>query len=199
MPALVTLPHVSITGGHDHVSIMNAAITIASITTTGEATHESTSYLIETLSGLPVWESKRDVAGKEYKIIPPNILSANTMYRLRVLVNVTSNDSSQLSTLTFKTESRLHDLIINNLDNANSANDLVVDVLDGPDFSSVSGQLFTEVNRVTEFISNYYGTGVNHNIITIPSSVLNPATKYILRISTSNPAIWDQRQFVTAH
>ena len=197
IPSLVTLPTISITGGPNNVTLMNPVITLGSISTTNGAQHMSTTYLIEDMSGNPIWVSARDTSSKISKTIPLGKLSANTMYRLRILVHVDSEDTSQLCTYTFKTQDRTHGLIIPSLASISPTVNLILDVNVQYGITFANSKLYSMVNREATLVGNYNGAGVNHNIITIPASALKPLSTYLLHIDTNNASIWDQRIFTT--
>jgi len=197
IPSLVTLPTISITGGPDAVSLLNAVITVGGVSTTAGAAHTSTTYLIEDMNGLCVWNSDRDAAGKLSKNIPVGVLSANTLYRLRVLVHVESQDTSQLCTYTFRTVDRTHGLVIPSLASVPPTANLVVDVNIQYGITHANGLLYSITNGKATLVGTYNGAGANSNIITIPAASLKPLQTYLLHIDTSNASIWDQRTFTT--
>jgi len=197
IPSLVTLPTISITGGPSAVTLMNPVITLGSISTTNGAQHMSTTYLIEDMNGAPVWLSAKDVPGKTSKTIPIGKLTENTMYRLRILVHVDSEDTSQLCTYTFKTENRTHGLVISSLASISPIVDKVIDVNIQYGITYANATLYSMLNGNATLAGTYNGAGANSNIITIPATSLKPLSTYLLHISTNDASIWDQKLFTT--
>jgi len=197
LPATVSVPQVSITNNGIDVPVFNTTITLANVVSTGNTTHESTSYILEDIYGKPIWSSLNNVDDKLTKIIPPDVLTINRVYRLRVLVHTDSNDTSQLVTTTIKTESRTRGLIITATDHVDATVDMFIDVAPTTGVTSITGNLWGVVNKELVSIGTYVGSGVSGNIIQVPALDLKPANKYILVVNTNDIAIWDQRTFHT--
>jgi len=197
LPSLVTIPQITLTNSGLNVPTYGAVITISPVDTLGSAAHECTSYVIEDSNGIPVWSSLYNVDDKSTKVIPPNVLIPNSMYRLRVMVHVDSRDTAQLVTTTFKTETRTKGLLMGGLTNVDPNVPLTVDITPDVTVTGVTAILYAIIHGSLTQVATYTATGVMGNIITVPSAALRPNTKYLLRVNTSNPAIWDQRSFTT--
>jgi len=196
VPCLVSLPNISIDGG-GAVGLIGSYINITGVSTTTGASHVSTTYVIETLSGIPVWNVDREMVGKTHMLIPANILQPGTAYRLRVMLHTDSNDTSQVVTETFLTETRTHGLVMNKLADVKPNVDMVIVASVTPGITATAGALYSIINGVSRLVGTYPGAGVKSNVITIPAASLHPVTKYLLRVNTSDPKIWDQLTFVT--
>jgi len=197
LPSLVTIPQITLTSSGLNVPTYGAVITISPVDTLGSATHESTSYVIEDSNGIPVWSSLYNVDDKSTKVIPPDVLMPNSMYRLRVMVHVDSRDTAQLVTTTFKTETRTKGLLMGGLTMVDPNVPLTVDITPDVTVTGVTAILYANINGSLTHVATYTATGAMGNIITVPSATLIPNTKYLLRVNTSNPAIWDHRSFTT--
>jgi len=199
LPSLVTVPAISVTNNGVDVPTLNTTITVGSIDTLGGAKHQSTSYVLEDMSGKAIWNSLYDVADRQSKVIPAGIMGPNTLYRVRVMVHADSGDTSQVVTLTMKTESRTKGLIITGLNNIDSSVNTTVDVKPEAGVSGISATLYTVANTKMSTVNTYTATGALSNIITLLATDLRPSTTYILRINTNNASTWDQRLFTTRH
>jgi len=197
LPSLVSLPAITITGNGNNVPIFGTTINIAPVSTLGGANHKSTSYVLEDIDGKVVWKSLYNVKDRNKKVIPPYIMLPSTIYRIRILIHTDSNDSSQVLTTTIKTAARSKGLIINNLEGSLSTADLHVDIMSSSSISGIVGTLYSIINDQTSVVGTYTAGGVASNVITVPAASLRPATKYIIRIATSDPSIWDQKVFNT--
>jgi len=196
LPSIVTIPSVSV-GDVNNVSIEKATIAITGVDTLGGATHETTTYVLETLSGKLVWESRDNYNNKLAIDIPPYIMQPNRVYRLRVLVKTDSRDTSQVVTTTFKTETRTSGLIMSSLDSVYVNTILGVDVAPLANVTSYVGELYAIVNESAVLIGSYTATGTLGTLIEIPAGTMKPSTRYVLRINTSDPLIWDHYDFIT--
>jgi len=197
LPSLVTIPQIALTNSGLDVPTYGAVINISPVDTLGSAAHESTSYVIEDSNGIPVWSSLYNVDNKSTKVIPPDVLIPNSLYRLRVLVHVDSRDTAQLVTTTFKTETRTQGLLMGGLTKVDPNASLTVDITPDVTVTGVTAILYANINGTLTQVATYTATGAMGNIITVPSAALKPNTKYLLRVNTSNPAIWDHRSFTT--
>jgi len=197
LPSLVSVPSMTITNAGNRAPIFNTNINISTVQTLGGATHLATSYVVEDMGGSPVWCSLHNIKEKNGIAIPPTIMNLNTAYRIRVMVHVDSFDTSQLITQTIITENRTAGLIMTRLDKLIPTKDLVIDVSAQPGVTSAVGTVYVIMNDRLHQVGVYNGSGVSSLLITIPSAVLNPNSKYIIRVTTNNPNIWDQQVFTT--
>jgi len=197
LPSLVTIPQITLTNSGLNVPTYGAVIKISPVDTLGSAAHESTSYVIEDSTGIPVWSSLYNVDDKSTKVIPPDVLMPNSMYRLRVMVHVDSRDTAQLVTNTFKTETRTKGLLMGGLTKVDPNVPLTVDITPDVTVTGVVAILYAIINGTLTQVTTYTATGVMGNIITVPSAALKPNTQYLLRVNTADPAIWDHRSFTT--
>ena len=195
LPSIISLPKISMPNNGIDVPIMNATITVAPIDTLGTAVHTSTSYVVEDINGVPVWTNMYNVTDRNTISIPMNVLNLNTAYRARVMIHTDSNDTSQLATFTFKTETPTQELVVNNLEAVSSRTNLQIDVIRIPGVTSFTAELYSYVNRTPKHLRSITGTGHLKNILTVPAADLNPRTPYMIRINTNNPNIWAYRFF----
>ena len=194
LPSLVSIPTVSITGG-TAVSVYNARVTVGVVSTLGGANHIATSYFVEDLNGNLVWTDLINRVQTNGINIPPGALLPNKAYRLRVLVHVDSMDTSQLITQTFRTESHTSGILLGNFDRIDSTIQQLVQV-DGTKAAGSSIVVYAMVNN--SLTSVFTATmAVGGTFFTIPANTLKPKTKFLLRVNTANPVIWDQNVFYT--
>jgi len=197
IPCLVSLPSITMSGGVSNVGLIGSYIDITGVSTTTGSAHLSTTYVIESMTGMPVWNVDKEVPGKTHMLIPANVLQPGTAYRLRVMLHTDSNDTSQIITVTFKTESRTSGLVLNTLGNVSPNTNMAINVSIATGVTSSTGSLYAITSGVSRLVGTYAGTGVNGSVITIPAADLHPVTKYLLRVNTSDPSIWEQMVFVT--
>jgi len=197
LPSLVELPTITITNNGDHVPIFGTTITISPVSTLGGAKHKSTSYILEDIDGVLIWESLYNINDMNRKVIPPFLMNPNTLYRIKIIINTDSNDTSQVLTKTIITANRTHGLIISNLENSPSTADLFIDINSTTSITKVVASLYSIINNQYTLVKTYAGNNQPAHLVTIPAIDLRPNSKYILRVVTNDPNIWDQRTFNT--
>jgi len=97
IPSLVTKPQLTLSHDNSDFPASLFSITTTPLSTTSNAKHESTSYIIETLDGIPVYSklfSKDDLTYKEFSDV---ILDSKQIYRIKVSHHSTSGDVSDFA------------------------------------------------------------------------------------------------------
>jgi len=193
LPSLVSIPTVSITTGATGVSVYNATVTIGAVSTLGGAKHTATTYFVEDLLGNIVWLDLANKSNINTINIPPGYLEPSKVYRLRVLIHVDSMDTSQLITQTFRTEPRTSGLITSTISNIDSTALNVVG-LNTTVSAGSTADIYALINNAVVHVTQLTPTGA---VVSIPANTLHPLTKYLMRLNTPTPTIWDQVVFNT--
>jgi len=193
LPSLVSIPTISISTGPNGVSVYNSTITVGAVSTLGGAQHTASTYMIEDMQGNIVWLDLANKANLNSINIPPGYLEPDRAYRLRVMIHVDSMDTSQLITQTFRTEPRSGGLIATTISNIDSTALNVVG-LNAMVPVGTNATIYALINNEVIPVVTLTAAGA---VISIPANSLKPATKYLMRVTTSSPALWDQVVFNT--
>jgi hypothetical protein len=120
MPSVLSTP--ILTSSSDVTNHLTTMFTLSvhGYSSYGTGTHESTTWIIEDIFGVIVWEHIADTINLNNMLICDVILKENNAYRARAIFNSSSNDSSQVATMTFITSGDINASIVSTL------NDIVV-------------------------------------------------------------------------
>lgn len=181
----------SITTGHSN-TMFN--IFAAGFSVVGGADHNATSWFIEDLEGNVIWKRVREEIYKTSILVNDILLEDNKIYRIKAMFHSTSNDVSQISTLT------IH--VVGDTDIE------LVSFLDNVDVSVSNTLVVSNIDNVTEFTWEviFYNNGLTElvwsdvsatNEIILPDSTLAFGNVYLLRIKTNVKNIWKYYIFTT--
>jgi len=193
LPSLVSIPTISISTGPNGVSVYNTAVAVGTVSTLGGAQHTASTYMVEDMQGNIVWLDLANKANLTSINIPPGYLEPDRAYRLRVMIHVDSMDTSQLITQTFRTEPRSSGLITSTISNIDSTALNVVG-LNAVVPANSTAAIYALINNAVVPVVTLSAIGA---VISIPANTLNPATKYLMRVTTPTPDMWDQLVFNT--
>lgn len=112
LPSTISSPCVTTDSVREEHSPIGFTIKTKDFGTKGDATHVSTSWFIEKLSGEVVWKRMHDTINKYQIFVSDIFLNVNSVYRIKAIFHSSSYDSSVISTYTIRTGDKSQDVNI---------------------------------------------------------------------------------------
>ena len=183
IPSVVTKPTLTIDKPNEDVPASLFRVTTTSLSTTSNATLESTSYIIEELDGTPVYSKLESKDNLLTKLFDDVILEDNKVYILKVTHNSSSNDSSEFAEEILVVKDVSEIVVSSNLTNVDVGNgfNLIVDPINN--FNHMNVEVMAtgmgDAERVYGPVSVYGLTSI------IPNSIFTSVNtnKFILKVT----------------
>ena len=147
----------------------------------GNATHKSTSWIIEDIYGNVVWCSLEDELNKESIFVENIILRADKVYRIKVMFHTTSDDASQIATKTIKVAGGSEIEIYTDLDLVYPSRPLDIRVFEVPGATKYTWEILSVLNGSTKVLWHEETTTP---YVRLRAYALEPVKNYILRVKT---------------
>ena len=172
------------------------SVSVSGFTAVGTATHEYTTYIIETLDGNVLWKKEKSSLLTNIEI-NDLVLKANTVYRLNVLFHASSGDVSQVGTTTFKTGINKHVSVITNLNELDLDFDNEIRLVKKANVTYVEYHILHVKDGVITSILDRTITTSDMFTLPVLKGTLKLNNKYILKIKTSLDSVYYVNQFTT--
>ena len=183
LPTYVTLPTISTTDYTNVFPTTLFTITLSGYANTGPASHDSTTWIIEDIHGNVVYSRLKDKFNKNSLTFTDVILESRKLYRIKAIYHSTSNDSSQIATMTVSTDSNRYTRVISSLSGMDStiANSIKLNFV--PNVTSTVWEIIRIIdNQATSVYSNTLTESVFD--IIIPANTLTNNQLYLLKVKT---------------
>jgi len=196
LPTYITLPTMS---SVEDISVFPTTlftITLSGYSAVGPATHDSTTWLVEDIHGNIIYSRIGDRFNKTSLTFVDIKLEENKLYRIKTVFNSTSNDSSQMASMTVATSGNKYSRIISNLGSldVNVVNN--IRLLFVPNITSVTWEII-------EIKDNQYRT-VYTNIVTtdlfnlaLPANTLTSGSRYVVKVKSNLDTSYNYQNFST--
>lgn len=196
MPTILGIPSIVTSGSLTQHPVTMFNIAVSGFTAVGTATHEFTTYIIETLDGSVIWKKEKS---SNLTSIDVNdlVLKANTVFRLNVIFHASSGDVSQVGTVTFKTGINKHVSVITNLNEMDLDFDNEIRLIKKTGITHVEYNILHVKDGFITTILSETLTGSEMFNLPIPKDTLRLNNKYILKIKTSLDSVYYVNQFTT--
>lgn len=179
IPTAVSIPKLSTTcGDYINHAPSNFIFKADDFGVYGNATHESTDWIISDIEGNILLSSLADTTNLTTLSITPDnlVLKDNTPYLLKARFNATSKDSSQIATLViFVNNSDRGDIVVGNFTAADSTVDNKYTLFN---ILNLVSCLYTVKDINGNVVFTQTVTSSNPNSVTIPANTLQPNTYY---------------------
>lgn len=186
IPSKVSIPILKTSSDPKNHDLSNFTLSLENIATLGNSTHSATSYILEKLTGEVVWSDVYDILNKTSITIRDIVLDPNTVYRFRAMVHTTSNDTSQLSTITVITtpESKIN--IISDLTTIAYDKENEIEIAINEDYKELEWSLISLVNNYYDPVWTKKTKGSTLTTCTIPRNIMINGEIYMLTIKPVN-------------
>lgn len=178
---------------HGHSNTM-FNINVSGFSVIGGADHSATSYFIEDLYGEVIWRRLDEEIYKESVPVNDIILESNKIYRIKALFHSTTNDISQISTLTIHVTGDDEIELVSFLDNVDVTVNNVLYIAPIEDAATISWEILYYNNGLTESV---WSTDTPTVEVTLPADTLTFGNVYLLRIKSDVKNIWKYYIFTT--
>lgn len=196
MPTILGIPKITMGGDLTRHPTTMFNVTVSGFTTVGTATHEYTTYVMETLDGVVIWKKEKSSQLTSIEI-NDLVLKANTVYRLNVLFHASSGDVSQVGTTTFKTGINKNVNVITNLNELDLDFDNEIRLVKKANTTYVEYHILHVKDGVITSILDKTITTSDMFTLPVPKGTLKLNNKYILKIKTSLDSVYYVNQFTT--
>lgn len=194
MPSRVATPTIttdSNTTNHDSTLF---TINATGFSVVGTATHLATSWFIEDINNNIIWSKLNDETNKTSILVNNTLLKSNSIYRIKAIFHSTSNDASQISTLTIKVAGGDEVEVLTYLDGLDYTVDNVITIANVVGLTNVDWEVISLDKNLSEIIWNN-NTISNYTIL--PANKLKDGTRYLFRIKTNISNSWKYIPFFT--
>ncbi len=194
MPSRVATPTIttdSNTTNHDSTLF---TINATGFSVVGTATHLATSWFIEDINNNIIWSKLNDETNKTSILVNNTLLKSNSIYRIKAIFHSTSNDASQISTLTIKVAGGDEVEVLTYLDGLDYTVDNVITIANVVGLTNVDWEVISLDKNLSEIIWNN-STISNYTIL--PANKLKDSTRYLFRIKTNISNSWKYIPFFT--
>lgn len=194
MPSRVATPNIttdSNTTNHDSTLF---TINATGFSVVGTATHLATSWFIEDINNNIIWSKLNDETNKTSILVNNTLLKSNSIYRIKAIFHSTSNDASQISTLTIKVAGGDEVEVLTYLDGLDYTVDNVITIANVVGLTNVDWEVISLDKNLSEIIWNN-STISNYTIL--PANKLKDSTRYLFRIKTNISNSWKYIPFFT--
>ena len=196
MPSILGIPRVTTSGSLTQHPTTMFSVSVSGFTAVGTATHEYTTYIIETLDGNVLWKKEKSSLLTNIEI-NDLVLKANTVYRLNVLFHASSGDVSQVGTTTFKTGINKHVNVITNLNELDLDFNNEIRLVKKANVTYVEYHILHVKDGVITSILDRTITTSDMFTLPVLKGTLKLNNKYILKIKTSLDSVYYVNQFTT--
>lgn len=194
LPSKVTNPILSSSSSRSKHDSTLFHIYVTGFSSVGNSTHESTSWYIEDIFGKAVWSKLNDKLNKTSVFVDEVILKDSYVYRVRAVFHSSSNDSSQVATMTISVGGGDEVNLFEFIDHPETEYPIPLTISNVPGLTKVTWEVVSMVLDVGQIIWQEETTG---NTVIIPGNVLRSASSYILRIKTNITDSWKYIPFNT--
>lgn len=181
----------SVISGHSN-TMFNISATGFSVI--GGADHNATSWFIEDVEGNIIWKRVREEIYKTSILVNDVLLEDNKIYRIKAMFHSTSNDVSQISTLTIHVVGDTDIELVSFLDNVDVAVSNTLVVANIPNVTEFTWEIIYYNNGLMESV--WIGVSDTNEVV-LPDSTLTFGNVYLLRIKTDIKNIWKYYIFTT--
>lgn len=155
-------------------------IEVSGFSVVGNAKLDSTSYWIEDIYGNVMWSSAYNTIFKDEISVQDVILKANSVYRVKAMFHGTNNNSSQISTITIRTNGGSGIEVATFLDHLDSSQPQEIEISTPVQPSKAKWELISYMSDYSQVIWNK--EEVNSNKVLIPANTMLPNTNYLLKV-----------------
>jgi len=194
MPSRVATPIIttdSDTTNHDSTLF---TVNATGFSVVGTATHLATSWFIEDINNNVIWSKLNDEINKTSILVNNTLLKSNSIYRIKAIFHSTSNDASQISTLTIKVSGGDEVEVLTYLDGLDYGVDNVITIANITGLTNVEWEVISLDKNLSEIIWNNSTTS---NYTILPANKLKDGTRYLFRIKTNISNSWKYIPFFT--
>lgn len=194
IPTRISAPIIttdSLVSGHSN-TMFN--IFASGFSVVGGADHSATSWFIEDLNGKIIWQRQKEEIYKQSIPVNDIILESNGIYRIKAMFHSTSNDSSQISTLTIHVIGDDEIELVSFLDNVDIAVNNSISIAPIDEANEISWEILYYNNGLTESVWTAKSPTMD---VTLPANTLSFGNVYLLRIKTDVKNIWKYYIFTT--
>ena len=197
MPSALGIPRIISSSSNESHQPTLFTLLAQGFTTVGNATLESTTWLIEDIEGNVVWERVRDENNKTSIDINDIILKNDTVYRIRSIFHSTSGDSSQVGTTTIRTGNNKYTKVLTTLNNVTASELTSIRLLYKPDITHVEYEIVNLSDGVMNIIDNVVLNTGDIFVYNITPGILKDGKSYVLKVKTNLDTVWNYIPFTT--
>lgn len=103
LPSLVGVPQISLDSPITNHPLSLFNINVSGFSTISSSKHVATTYYIEDINGSLIWASEYNEYHRDTIFVDNMLLKKNTIYRIKAIFHTSSNDVSQVGSITIKT------------------------------------------------------------------------------------------------
>jgi len=200
LPTVVNTPIVTTNSPANAHTLAIFNIATSPFVTGGNATHESTTWVIEDVEGNVVYKKIRDKYHKTTLVVNDVLLKDSSLYRIKAYHHSSSDDTSYPGTLTIVTGSTTNTKIVSNINGLNVTVPNIVDVKYYPGTSSVTYEVYSiSDNEVSLLLNGVTTSGTPGGVytFTIPANTLVSGLIHIVRVRSDLDTTFETSIFTT--
>lgn len=182
LPSIVGIPLITLDDSNENFPLSLFRINVSGFTVNSTAKHASTTYFIETIDGKLIWSSPYNEFHKDSLLVNNIILKKDTVYRIKAMFHTSTDDVSQVSTVTVKTMSNDNVMLTEDLVRLDPALAKTLHIVKIPHMTKSVLKIYAVGNNTSELIYTYT-TQLDPTELVIPANTLTKNANYLLTVS----------------
>ena len=186
LPSRIGVPQITTSSKQNSHDVSLFTITATGFEVLGNSTHTATSWIVEDIHSEVIWASIYDTSNLTSIDVANFILKSNTIYRIKVILHSTSNDSSPIGCYTIKTSNNEDISLITYLDWVDVKEPLEIRINRLDNVNKITWSVLSMIKGYSQLIKKYELEGPSAYRCTIDTSIFRSDELYMLKIETDN-------------
>lgn len=181
LPSKISVPQVYTSSNQKSHDVSAFTIHATGFEVVGDATHVSTSWIIEDINSKVIWSSLYNTICKNSIDIASIILKPNSVFRLKVMFHSSSNDTSPIGCYTIRTSDSRDIEVLTYLDVIDITSPLKLRIAKIEGVTNVTWEIYTIVDGISKIAIK---TTTEDFSTVIDTNILESDTLCLLKVST---------------